>query len=621
MNKVKEKYFYAKEEDEVIVSSIKEDFLKRQNARKAMERIWELNLSFYVGNQYSYISNIGDLSDIEKNYRWESREVYNHIAPIIECRLAKLGKVKPLLSVRAASSLEEDLKKANVAKSVLKSAFDKNNIDSLIMLATAWSEITGTAFYKVVWDDSIGSVAGVIDGNNVKCGDVVISVCSPFEIYPDSNSCIEIEDCASIIEARACPVKDVNVKYGLNLTGEDIDIYEIGTHSFLSNLAGRSNLPKIMHSAKQDSVLVIERYEKPNLVYPNGRITIICKDKLLYDGDLPYKSATGNRVYPFIKQVSTKQITSFWGTSVIERCIPLQRAYNAIKNKKHEYISRLASVVLTVEDGSVDVDNLEEEGLAPGKILVYRNGSTPPEFLTPASVPVELDKEEANLISEMNNLCCVSDISVNSSIPNNLSSGSALSILIEQDESRLSLVAENIRLAIKKLGEVVLSLYRQYATGRRIIKIANLKNSCDVLVWENSELGYDDVVFDTINEFEESTIKQKEMIMSLYEKGLFAGSTGETSASTKRTILEMLGIKNYIVEEDLSDIHRSAAIIENQSLELIEEPLEIDDHKEHILQHTKYLYENEKIKSNKVIKQKLIEHIKQHKILLKNEEK
>ena len=60
--------------------------------------------------------------------------------------------------------------------------------------------------------------------------------------------------------------------------------------------------------------------------------TIVCKDKLLYDGELPYvNSRTGYRSYPFIKQVSIKQIASFWGLSVVERCIPIQRAYNAIK--------------------------------------------------------------------------------------------------------------------------------------------------------------------------------------------------------------------------------------------------------------------------------------------------
>ena len=38
--------------------------------------------------------------------------------------------------------------------------------------------------------------------------------------------------------------------------------------------------------------------------------------------------------------------------------------------------------ILCVEDGSVDLDELEESGLQDGKILVYRQGATPPYVLT-----------------------------------------------------------------------------------------------------------------------------------------------------------------------------------------------------------------------------------------------
>lgn len=37
--------------------------------------------------------------------------------------------------------------------------------------------------------------------------------------------------------------------------------------------------------------------------------------------------------------------------------------------------------ILCIEDGSVDIDKLEQEGLKDGKILVYRQGSKPPYTL------------------------------------------------------------------------------------------------------------------------------------------------------------------------------------------------------------------------------------------------
>ena len=47
-----------------------------------------------------------------------------------------------------------------------------------------------------------------------------------------------------------------------------------------------------------------------------------------------------------------------------------------------DYINRCLYPILFVEDGSVDVDELENEGLTPGKILIYRQGAQNPEFKT-----------------------------------------------------------------------------------------------------------------------------------------------------------------------------------------------------------------------------------------------
>ena len=92
-----------------------EDFKQKQEERRPYELIWELNMNFYVGNQYSYISNVGDVCDIEKNYYWENRDVFNHIAPVIESRLAKLNKVKPILNVNPSSNSDYDLYSSKLA--------------------------------------------------------------------------------------------------------------------------------------------------------------------------------------------------------------------------------------------------------------------------------------------------------------------------------------------------------------------------------------------------------------------------------------------------------------------------------------------------------------------------
>ncbi|MBQ3158705.1 MAG: hypothetical protein IJB98_03325, partial [Clostridia bacterium] len=376
-NTYEEKFYYSEQEDKIIVTEILKDFERRKQERKPYELAWELNMNFMLGNQYSCINLSGEIEQTPKNYYWEEREVYNHIAPIIESRLAKLGKVRPTVSVRPTGTEQSDIYCAKLSKAILASSTNKINLNEVITNATLWSEITGTVFYKLTWDDNLGDTIATNNGKEIRNGDISISVCPPFEIYPDSSGSNDIENCDSLIHARAYPAQKVEELWNIKTEGKDIDTLSFENILTRGAVTGNSNITKLTHSLKHDHVLVIEKYTKPNDKFPQGRLTIIAGDKLVHDSELPFILGNDNsRSYPFIKQVSTTQIGSFWGVSVIERCIPIQRSYNAIKNRKHEFMARLSAGVLAVEDGSVDIDNIEEEGLAPGKIVVYRNGST-----------------------------------------------------------------------------------------------------------------------------------------------------------------------------------------------------------------------------------------------------
>jgi len=611
-----QKYFYSKEEDKVIVDFVTNDFKQKQEERKPYELIWELNMNFYVGNQYSYIMPSGVLSDIEKNYTWENREVYNHIAPIIESRLSKLNKIKPNIEIKPTSNTDADTYKSKLAKAIISSSFSENNLSSLLNTATHWSEITGTSFYKVSWDSNILSSNEVGKQNG---GDVKISVCSPFEIYPDSNYTQNIEDCSSIIETRAFPADEINSEWGLNLSGEELDIYELSSTTTQSNFSGRSNYTKVLHSKKHNYLLLIERYEKPTFKRPNGRLTIVCKDQLLYDGELPYvNSKTNQRTYPFIKQISIKQLSSFWGMSVIERCIPIQRAYNSLKNRKHEFLSRLTSGVLTVEDGSVDVDNLEINGIEPGKIIVYRNGSTPPKFLDPGQIPEDFEKEESKLLTELNNLSCISEISTNTTLPSGINSGTAISLLVEEDESRLAFTAENLKNSIKEIAKQTLHLYKQFAGTIRLNKLTDNNGLLEIFYWTNNDISCDDITIDCENELDNSNTYKKELLLKLLEKGIFENIDGQISNDTKEKILTELGFNNWCTFDDLNELHKKRAGKENMQLINLEDPLEIDNHNIHIEEHIKFIIADSNNKNTEFVS-KLMEHITKHKQLLKED--
>lgn len=105
-------------------------------------------------------------------------------------------------------------------------------------------------------------------------------------------------------------------------------------------------------------------------------------------------------------------------------------------------MNRLSMGVLAVEDGSVDIDNLEGDGLSPGKILIYRQGSTPPAFMLFGRIPVDFISEESNLLNEFTYISGVSDLMTTSSTNYSNMSGEALQILINQDDSRITVSSD-----------------------------------------------------------------------------------------------------------------------------------------------------------------------------------
>lgn len=610
---------------DAVVKETLEDFENRIRARKGFDNQWQLNMNFYMGNQYCDVGYGGFVREIDKQYFWQEREVFNHIAPIIDIRLSRLSKITPKMQVMPATNEEDDIYTAKVGKKVLDSVCGKMNLTAKINQATKWSEICGTSFYKISWNSNLGQVVALEeDGRKIKTGDVDISVCTPFEIYPDSATHESLDDCQSLIHARAYTVAEIKQMYGVDVEGKDINVYSLdGVTSSLGGLGYSGLATGLIETVRKDSAIVLEKYVRPNEKYPDGRLIIIAGDKLVYDGELPYVNGIdGKREFPFVRQICNEEVGSFWGVSMISRLIPIQRAYNAVKNRKHEYINRLTLGVLAVEDGSVDIDNLEEEGLAPGKILVYRQGSTAPQFLGGEQVPSDFEKEEEKLLSEFSTLSGTSEIGSMENVAASLS-GVALELLIDENETRLKFTTDSIKSAIKTIAKQILRLYKQFATFPRLIKIVGENGDLDVVYFKGNDISSDDVQFDTDNESNDTLSQRRNMIFTLLDKGLLTDENGNITKSMKAKIMENLGFGVWDTSVDLSDLHIKNADTENSKMnEAVEVDVkEIDDHSLHINQHISYMlkvvYAGE---VNKKIEEIFLKHIRAHREALKKGE-
>ena len=558
--------------EERTVRWLREEFARRQEERRLIERGWELNMNFLSGNQYCGINPAGEIEEEQPRYFWQYRRVFNHIAPAIDTRIAKLARVRPTLTVRPASGQERDLRAAKLASDVLASVSEACSLGETISRATVWSETCGTVFYKVYWAE----------------GGVRVAEVAPFEIYPEDLSCASVGEQGSIMHAKAVPVAEIERLYGVRVKGQDVYEFSLAPYSAAANFMGGAGAGA--RYVKHGCALVIEYYEKPTADHPEGRLLIAAGDRLVHNGCLPYENGEGERGYPFVRQCALEFSGAFFGGSVIDRMIPVQRAYNAVKNRKHEYLNRLTMGVLAVEDGSVDTDELLEEGLPPGKVLVYRQGAAAPRLLGTDGIPAEFAEEEAQLLEEFILVSGVSEISSTSRNRTNVTSATGLQMLIDLDDTRLAVTTESIKQAMKRIGRQVLLLMRQFAGDGVSLLRRGADGRAETYAVTSAELTAHEVVFETDDEGASSPSRRRSLIYELYNMGLLADEDGKVSDETRERVLGALGFGGLSGMRGLSSLHANKAAEENLRLRQAEVPVDaFDDDGTHIAEHTRYL--------------------------------
>ena len=150
---------------------------------------------------------------------------------------------------------------------------------------------------------------------------------------------------------------------------------------------------------------LLEKYHRrfangeQNLELDLQRRAIIEKDKDYYWQE----QAVYNHILPIIKTIAKDLDESliYGENGLVALLIPYQRAYNAIKNREMEYINRQSMGVVLVEDGSIDFDNLCEEGISGGKVLVYRQGYNAPRFEMNNLCTMPFIESSENILKEM----------------------------------------------------------------------------------------------------------------------------------------------------------------------------------------------------------------------------
>lgn len=619
---------------EDIIKNILEDLEKRRTQRAPLERQWTLNANFLAGNQYcEFRPYSGDIEQLEPVYDWLNREVFNTIAPLIETRIANLKKISYMMKVKPATNELSDYSKADVSTSILQFLQKSTDFQSKKDTLICWNELCGSCYWLSWWDKDKGEKYAVetlveIGSNGLENkkerayyqGDIDYGLITPYEIFPESIFKQGIENQRSIILEQVKSVEDIYDLYDIEVPGSAIETFELTPVSSGGGLGYENTVVSIGHRTAENAEKVITYFEKPSRHRPDGLMAIIVgSEHLVYYGALPYKRI------PIIQTVCHEVAGQFFGKSTIQDLIPMQRAYNGCINSIHEYISRLSLGNILAEEGSIDISEYERNGLAPGAILVYRDGYNPPTPVPNGELPTEIMTERYNLKNDMEYAAGVSQLMVTGNAPQTNMSGTAISNLMEIDNTRLSLTGDNIRNSVKKLAILWLEIYKSYAKTSRIINYVGKNDIGKALTWSAEDINSYDVDYVTENELQTSEDMQRQRFLEAYNMGLYTDSDGKIPERVKLMAMEAMRVGRYsdIMSINLLQIQsaqRENVFFENGAVPTISE---FDDHAIHIEEHLRYILQMDFqiLKYKKPEYAKALEnHIKDHKRIKEAEE-
>lgn len=615
---------------EKLAEFVSKEFTERVQKRSQQELKWNLNINFLNGNQYCDADFNGKkIFSIEKLYDYQERAVYNNIAPIIETRISKLSGVVPEIGAITDSTDLNDISNAKISSAIIKSIQKRLNFPEKIGQAVAISEMLGTVFYKTVWNKEQGDVLYEDENGPLQTGEVDTLICTPYEIYPESLYTESISEQRSIIHAHPYHVEELKDQWGVEVTPHRVNLFSMtNITNITGGLGWTSTAESVGQEVKDGYEIVLEYYEKPTKKHPDGRLLIVAyyNQILLYEGPLPYINQTyKKRGYPFVKQVAIARPGCFFGLSVIERLIPIQRDYNAIQNRINEYLNRAALGIPVVEDGSVDVDSLEYYGMPPGMPIVYGRGSEPPRFLDTPALPYSFLSKQDRLEEAFVSISGISELSQYSRAPGTITSGTALGILAKQDDNRLASGAENIRNAVLEVAKQWLRLYQQFALFERVLTLGGDELDNAAIRWNQRNLLPENLELTTQNEIENSLAVKRELIRELYGMGLFTDpKTGNITPGAKSKILSLLKMGDWENKMELETLHAARATRENIQMRqgFFTKTNQRDQHEIHLEEHTKYMLtrEFEELeKENSILGELFEKHLREHEDLLQKQ--
>ncbi len=605
------------------------EFTKCKNARSNHEQQWYLNLAFVNGRHYVNPVDVpgqGFRLRATRAPAWRVRLVVNKTRTAIRTEQAKLIANKPIPIVVPATQEVDDASASQVAEQLLKTAFADTKFNSTYRSWIWWGVVCGTSFMKSYWspnepDDDLMQPAKPVLGIDGKplmgengqpiteqvpvVGKIAIERITPFHIYVPDLLAESIEDQPYVIH---CMTRSVEAcKRDFPKAGEfKADCKASSTVMESSFIVTKNS------EAHLDSVLVKEVWIKPGAHpdFPKGGVLSVANNKLVQcieNWPWPFKE------FPFYKY-DGMPTGGFYGDSICVDLIPLNKEYNRTKSQMIEIKNILGKPKGFYQQGSLNPRMISSE---PGQMIPVKPGFTMPVLQPGVEVPASMSVELDRLNSDFDDISGQHEIT-RGNTPAQVTSGTAIAFLQEQDDSKLTNQVASIEAAVEKLGRHYLKYVATYWNEERLVRIVGKDSSFEAIHFKGSSLkGNTDVRVQAGSALPFSKAAKQAQLTEWGQNGWLEPTT----------VLEMAGMGG--VEKALEEILIDKRQAQRENLKMATLPDDSptindpnsqpqfpvnswDDHEQHIMWHNNFRKTQEFEQLTEGVKRQFELHVQLH---------
>jgi hypothetical protein len=487
----------------------------------------------------------------KKNYPWQSNIFVPYAFSTVETIVPRLVSTKP--QVDAMPREKQDQVYAELQSAIIDYEWDMMDMDNILPDAIRQFLIYGTTILKVAWEKETLMVDEEVEidpdfpelgKDKVKVEKTikdqpVVELVDLYDFMWDPNG-YDIETC-SWVAHRTYRSYDYLMKMQKQGLYKNIamlkdfagKMYAGDTDKTERESAIDISDPKQYGSGatSESNIELIEYWEDNKLVTIANRTVIIREET-----QNPYKHG----VKPFVRIVDQSVPKEFCGIGEIEPIETLQYELNDMRNQRMDNASMILNRMwIVANSANVDEDELVSD--VGGVIHTEDINGIQPVMMP--EIPNSSYREETLIKADIQQTTGITDYTkgvASDAMANETATG--ISLMQEAGSSRLRLKMMNLEEGIRKIGELMVSLNKQFITEERVIRITGDIGTEWVTVKPEDVYDNFDIRVQSGSTLEENDAIKRKQAMEMFQ--LFAGDPDVNQIELKKRVFQSRNEKN-----------------------------------------------------------------------------